>query len=612
MLNIIDNIKEFFIISKVREKKFIFDFSNWLTGKLYKNEISEPFKKLFYKKEIGELFGPKNSNFYKVTLLYITLFIAVGFGIQSKKYFNEQLGNPFVTFIQIPMSEEVNMSGGDKTQQVIDSVSNRYLEESFRKKYKIDTVQTYSSQVRLKLSSNHVKTEFTGMAINYNSDLLNEAVFKSKIIGEPYTDVDQRSIVVTLNLLKDLYLVDQEVSFEDLNPDSIPGYIMYQPYSLYFEVPILIQAVAKQLPWGNDFILPLKLSDHIGTNPNLVFNKNTNDPLSFYIKKEVEVDSLTNMTINFLQEYGVSANSKNCVVEETHSLHKMILVSITKLPRDNSFADTLKAKIKNNFSVKDDQIINAHFKSYRRSGPGWTGTQGQQSGIFVVFSGLKKVNLFNEDLKVYTSELITRLLGDPNKLSKGLEIEMSSINLRNILNVINIIVMGFIFIVGLLAIISLISFVRILFEMYFQRIEKNIGTFMAFGINIKVVYVIILNVFVMMSLTVGFITALGFGELIELVIVSVMGDTGSGEVKLFHLFNYPTLIAILLVIIANIWAFTYAAAIFKEWPGDILYKRRVPHLNTWKIFLNFFRSYDKKKYISLMKVKMGHKIQAEK
>jgi hypothetical protein len=593
MLNIIDNIKEFFIISKVREKKFIFIFSNWLTGKWYKNEISEPFKKLFYKKEIGELFGPKNSNFHKVTLLYVTLFIAVGFGIQSKKYFNEQLGNPFVTFIQIPMSEQVNMLGGDISQQVIDSVSNRYLEESFREKYKIDTVQTYSSQRRLKLSSNYVETEFTGMAINYNSDLLNEAVFKSKIIGEPYTDVDQRSIVVTLNLLKDLYLVDQKVNFEDLDPGSIPGYVMYQPYGLFFEVPLLIQAVAEQLPWGNDFIVPLKLSEHIGTDPNLVFNEDTNDQLSFYIKKEVEVDSLTNMTISFLQDYGVKANSKNCIVEETHSLHNMVLVSITKLPRDKSFADTLKAKVKNNFSVKDDQIINAYFKSYRRSGPDWPGTQGQQSGIFVVFSGLKKVNLFNEDLKTYTSELITLLAGSP-KNYKGLEIEMSSINLRNILNVINVIVVGFIFIVCLLAIISLISFVRILFEMYFQRIEKNIGTFMAFGINIKVVYVIILNVFVMMSLTVGFVTALGFGKLIELIIISVMGDTGSGEVKLFHLFNYSTLIAILLVFIANIWAFTHAAAIFKEWPGDILYKRRVPHLNAWRFFLNFFKSYDKK------------------
>jgi hypothetical protein len=110
--------------------------------------------------------------------------------------------------------------------------------------------------------------------------------------------------------------------------------------------------------------------------------------------------------------------------------------------------------------------------------------------------------------------------------------------------------------------------------MYFQRIEKNIGTFMAFGINIKVVYVVMLNVFTFLSLIVSILLAFIIGEMLERAIIFILGNALGDDVQLFSLFNWVTPVVLVLVGIANWWAFKRASRIFSEWPGDIINDRK--------------------------------------
>ena len=84
-------------IDKLKTWKLAFRVTNFLYEKYGRaKDFSNAFKKLFFENEIGELYGFQNGNFYKIILLYVILFISVGFGIQSKKFFNKQLDNPFV------------------------------------------------------------------------------------------------------------------------------------------------------------------------------------------------------------------------------------------------------------------------------------------------------------------------------------------------------------------------------------------------------------------------------------------------------------------------------------------------------------------------------------
>jgi hypothetical protein len=113
-----------------------------------------------------------------------------------------------------------------------------------------------------------------------------------------------------------------------------------------------------------------------------------------------------------------------------------------------------------------------------------------------------------------------------------------------------------------------------LFEKYFQKIEKNIGTFKAFGINIKEIYRKVLIIFILINLVFSLIFAIIIGELISTFLTWTSLVTSMNQtVDLFNLFNLVPVI--LSVIIGGaVWrAYNKAFKIFDAWPGDIIYDR---------------------------------------
>jgi len=568
--------RRFFVnrwINKIRKWKVLFQISDWVYEIFSSTkEFSVAFKNLFYQKEIGELFGSRNGNFYKIVLLYLILFLSVGFGIQSKSFFNKQLDNPFVRYIPIPITGDASLD----TETIIDSLVSHYKGAEIKRKVKLDTIQSFSANNALRFTSDYVENEFVGIGIDFDSDLLTNAVFNkdNEVIGEPFSNVEQRSIVVTLNMLKDLYLVESDKTLEELTAEDLPGYIMFQPGGYSFEVPVIIKAVAEQLPWENDFVLPSKFNDHLFFNAGFLYFDKFSDQVSFYISQISDIEKLNGTLVDFATSNGIPTDSSSLRLVKTEGIDNSVLVSFSENSGASFYETEIKEKLKSAFGVADTNFVDAYYKFYDQPGKDYS-CRAQQSGIFVVFDNLRKVQDFNTDLKKYSSEVITDLIapGSTRKL-KGLELEMSSINLRLILNIIEIIVMAFLIIIGVLALTSLISIIRVLFEMYFQRIEKNIGTFMAFGINIKVVYVVMLNVFTFLSLIVGIVLAFAIGEILEKGIIFILGNALGEEVKLFSLLNWITPFVLISVGLANWWAFKRASRIFAEWPGDIINDRK--------------------------------------
>ena len=439
--------------------KQLYNLIDWIFRKKSK-DYSPDFKKLFFKNEIWALYGDRWSNFWKIIMLYIALFISVGFGVKSYQFFKQQLDNPFVRFISVPIQ-------GDAVAcpDLISSLQGKFMADSIKSDYNLESIRAFSTENPLQFSSDKVQTTFNGMADDYNSALILEAVCSkgNNYIGKPFGNVEERSAIVTLNLLKDLLLVDQNVTIEDLSEADIPGYIMFQPSGFGQEFPLLVQGVTEQLPYESDFLLPSKFNDYLFYDNSLLYHSSDdNSQVSYYIDAPISVGDLQKVIYPIVANYGINPSDGNLIIESTSSIHSNVLVSISNIT-DTTIANVLRQSITSQFKLSPDQIVDAYYKPYNMTGSGWV-YKASQSSMLVVFENLKKVRIFNDSLKTISSEIITNtLMAGSAKKVKGIEVEMEKINLRNILRLIEFIVIGFIIIIAFLAGTSLMSFVKVIF-----------------------------------------------------------------------------------------------------------------------------------------------------
>lgn len=563
-------------INKLKTWKLAFKVTNFLYEKYGQaKDFSKCFKKLFFENEIGELYGYKNGNFYKIILLYIILFISVGFGIQSKKFFNQQLDNPFVKYLLVPIEGDASLCA----EQLLDSIENRYLSSEFKNKYHIDAIRAMSTGNRMRVSSDFVTNGYSGLGDTYNSTLIGEAVFggENKFVGNTYNHVNNRSVVVTLNLLKELYLVEDNMTIEDLTTDDIQGYIMMEPYvdGLSVSIPLLIQGVVEQLPWGYDYLLPSKYNDHLFGNPNVIYFNESDNQIGYFVDTIVDYDFTLKVVENLLNEYNLNTDSNYLHIELSNSIHEATWIWFNNYDNNlpGGFNEIFKDRLSQKLNINETKIINANDKNYPEMGEGWA-ARATINAVLIDFEDLRKVRDFNVDFKNFTSEVVTEAVGyGSTKKIKGLELELNEIEMRSTLNIIEIIVTAFLIIIAVLAMTALVSFVRVLFEKYFQKIDKNIGTFMAFGINIKVVYAIMLTIFAFSTVLLSFVLALVIGLILEYLLLLLIGNSIGDEVSLFSMRNIWIVGAIVAIGFANGWAFKKASKIFSEWPGDIINDR---------------------------------------
>jgi hypothetical protein len=571
------NGKKYSLFENLKHPELLYNLINWIFNKKGRaKEFTVEFKKLFYDKEIGELYGYKNGNFWKIVMLYLTLFISVGFGIQSKNYFNKQLDNPFVRFLSVPIVGEAKT-----VQGFLDTIQQNYQDPAIRRKFHLDTIRSISIKNSPDFVSDYIQLTFDGMADDHNSSMISEAICgeDNNYIGTPYSSIEDRTVIVTLDMLKDLYLVPDSVLITEIDIKDLPGYVLLKPPRKDFAVPLLIQGVAEQLPYGHNFLLTTKFNDFLFGNDNLIYCDSTENQISFYVDTVLEQEHLKSVLLPIAEKHGIQTDGYNFEISVVSGIHPMTLVCFNNVNEKNISYREIKKAVIEEYKLKPEKIIDAYFKEYDYIGADYAVTESfnasdTKNSLLIIFNDLKKVKDFNDELKTFSSQVITRNINiGSTKQRKGIEMDMENVNMRFILNIIEIIVTSFLFIIGILAVTSLISFIRVLFEKYFQKIEKNIGTFMAFGINIKVVYSIMLTIFVIITLSVSIILALLGGYIAEFFMIKIIGNSAQEGLRLFSLFNWWTIIALLAVIGANVIAFKQASKIFSKWPGDIINDR---------------------------------------
>jgi hypothetical protein len=110
---------------------------------------------------------------------------------------------------------------------------------------------------------------------------------------------------------------------------------------------------------------------------------------------------------------------------------------------------------------------------------------------------------------------------------------------------------------------------------HLNNIKKNIGTFKAFGIDIKRIYIGMMYIFVLMPLFFSLLFAALAGYLgLVYHIINFLSPFAIEKDLYFDLFNSYTLVSILVLAIVNYYSFSVIInRIFKQTPGDLIYDR---------------------------------------
>jgi hypothetical protein len=533
-------------------------------------KLTKEFTQKFLDKESDDLYGQNLENFLKIFSLFTILFLAGGFGWQSYRSIRQKLDDPFVKTIVIQNIDQVE----NYIQPVVkDSILAFLGNADTMKHYHINAINSFENGLNFTLSSNYKTKDYYGRSIDYHSPLLiNILDDNNRIKGKNFSSVNDKGIILTKALLSELTLSSDSITTITVIPKG-------DPYPL--RLPIV--AVVNKLPKGNEFLLLNKYVDHYLWSPSEVYNFEMTDFISIGVDGFTDSEMLKSKLANVVSEseFAGSVDVSNAILEIISAINPGIIVKLpvtavadsTGLAFDShKFVSSVQDRLAIALGIAKDKVYPAYEKSYTDTSANYSLKGKNTKSIEITFSKLNHVFNLDNSLQFWSETKYREIAGFGQQLVFGFDLE--SVTLRDILKIVGFLIFTFLLIIAFLSVVSITTIITVLFEKYFQKIEKNIGTFMAFGINIKEIYRKVLIIFIVINLIFSFIFAIIIGEVIATFISWTSLVTSMNEsVDLFNLFNLvPVILA--AIIGAAVWrAYLKAFKIFDAWPGDIIYDR---------------------------------------
>jgi hypothetical protein len=532
--------------------------------------LTKGFTKKFLDKETDDLYGQRLENFIKIFTLFTILFLAGGFGWQSYRSIRQKLDDPFVKTIVIQNIDQVE----NFIQPVVkDSLTAFLGNADTMRYYNISAINSFENGINFTLSSSYKTKDYYGRSIDFNSPLLKNILdINNGVIGKNFSSVNDKGIILTKGLMKEL----------TLSPDSISTVIVIQknePYPL--RLPVI--AVVNKLPKGSEFLLLNKYVDHYLWSPSEVYNFLMTDTISIGIDGDLDPGTVRSKLEAVVSggEFSGSVDITKATFGIISAINPGILVKIpvtavvdsSGIAFDgNKFVSSLQEPLASALSIAVDRVYPAYAKCYVDTSINYSLKGKNTKSIEITFSKLNRVFNLDHSLQIWSDTKYREIAGFGQQLVFGFDLE--SVTLRDILKIVGFLILTFLLIIAFLSVVSITTIIKVLFEKYFQKIEKNIGTFKAFGINIKEIYRKVLIIFIVINLIFSLVFAIIIGESISVLVSMTSLVTSMNEsVDLFNLFNLVPFILIAIIGLAVWRAYSQAFKIFDAWPGDIIYDR---------------------------------------
>ena len=515
------------------------------------------YLKLLMAREGKEVLGKKGSNLWILTFVLIATFLSIAFSEGSRIYLKYKMVDPFTNWVSIK-----NSTDGEQFSKFKKALE----EEENKSKFGYTSVQmdqTTNWTMEGVNDGNHEHYLSLRSFEDLESNIVNAILDKDNqvagaCIDSAYLNNNTLGIILALDAAKLLGYTEE----------NLPNYIYHMAYtegadtlgiqvseSGYVRIPLPVLAVVRKLPENVDMVIGRFLysqrENNATTYPfNFAENEDYLHQLRYFVSDVIGKEKFSEVVSSIVPD---SLKENLQVFEDTETdnmrpwrngIMCIISVGSEQLPRDvyQGIANKLAEKF-------DEESVNRVHK-YNVSDCSYT----KGTFISVEFKDQSHIRDFELFAKDYTVQL-----------------EMSKVASMENFNAVTVIAWILSSAMVVFSIVCIIMFLVNMLQSYFQKVQRNLGTFKAFGMNTREltqVYIIILIAIVMVAV----IMALMITWAIQ-VALPLMGVEKEGF-NYLSLWNSTTYIATAVILISTILTvIVVMTRMLTRTPGDLIYDR---------------------------------------
>jgi len=510
--------------------------------------MNKGFTTLFFKRETKELLGRNYINLWILLGILFLTFTAIGFSNGSLNYLKMKMEDPFIQFVNIPISQK-NVDSVKIVQDTLSTLQNRrYFNYSQVNGY-------YKFDLYFQNMGNGGIYKRMGRTIEDTNPLINAIFDKSNLIkGRSFSNARDLGVIVT------------QAFVESLKAEDASHILMYYPKSndLSRCVSLPILAVVKELPDLCGFAV----------TPYFYYLKNVDEEGKFPFSP-VHTKEFACFVAGDLKNATSFCVELNKFVERNYKG----MGGMVSTPRLDSSSYIPGYEVSVSFVPAPDSIsfIDSLYQGLRSS------AEFAPYNYVLVYNYPKEYADYNSDRFDFLSiNFVTldkiRLFKDTLFLRYGINIDMAQVEAKenyffvtNLTRLISIILIIF-------SVLSITFFLTNVLKNHLEKIKMNIGTFKAFGFDdtsLRKIYLSILGLFVGTTMLISLMLSWIFGSLGGIrAILWILQINLQKDENYFELLSSWTLISIFVIILISFIALNKIThKIFAQNPGDLIYDR---------------------------------------
>lgn len=521
------------------------------------NPIPHDFKHLFYRNESKALLGKGNKHFWLIVIILTFTFLAIGFSNGSLQYLKDKMEDPFVRSINAPIPSSVRS---------LTSLLETYNSDSLQQTFRYDSIIGYNKWTMFFQGDapDGSNRNLEGRSIPYDDDLVRTVIDPeiNNAIGEPFANETDISVIVTRNML------------DKIGSSPNPAFLFLKRNTGDNQerlVPVPVRAVVDKLPGDRiDFMVTQYFyNNHSMMGDRFLFADNKK-LYAFIVADSAQVSEFKRACNTFFDRYqeegGQLEISDVDVYKHQYAYRPLYDLQVSfydteeiTMGQIDSLYDQFRQSEEitsfiNTSGVNDYELVRAYYPNQESRA-----MSRKFDYVAINFNDLSKIDQFAE-----------RFAAD-----SGIKLEMAKIEqmknynfVSKLTRIMSIILIGF-------SVLMINIFLSNILSTHLNKIKMNIGTFKAFGIDIKRIYLGMMYIFVLLPLFVSLVIAAILGYLgLVYFLINIMSPFAVEKNLYFDLFDTYTLVSVFVLIIVNYTAFSIIInRIFKMTPGDLIYDR---------------------------------------
>lgn len=501
---------------------------------------------LFYKKEGKELSGRKNGNIILLSVVFFVAVMSVGFASASLSYLRFKMDNPFINWVDIIAGQKVNST--NCKMELLHFLGDTAIQ----KHYNFEKPQpnyVLSMFFRVYGTNDMEEKQFEGRTIDVDGPVLGRILAEDNVVKknpQHYSDNCLGLIVTDETLKKIGYTGDNYPFFVQLalpyDKNSCTNIGLKDELGGYYPVWFPVYAVVKQLPGMYSFLFTKRFWNDMhseGTCWDITDVENNKDLLLCG----------TEAAINDIRLQ--IKDKKNLKFSEDKYCVSWKELKLLRIESNNDNPSLYYNQLVKELNVEGRSVCRiydfAPENNYEESDPSYYSVQ---------MNSLDSIRAFQQ-----------RLFDEC-----GIKLDMTNVDAKE--NFLFVQKMGNVLsiCIEIISLIFLCAFIYFLLRSHFQKMQKNLGTFKAFGVSTRslvLVYILLMVTMMMLSFAVAFVLSLIIAYVISLFTIIESGyvwfDVNTWQNWL--LFGISILASVLTTLIV-------AHFRLKRTPGDLIYDRQ--------------------------------------